>query len=65
MRLPQSRNRKAHYLLFAGALLLSTACSETADMVDDGGECWPIDTAVAGAGTVSYTHLTLPTIYSV
>jgi len=52
MRLPQSRNRKAHYLLFAGALLLSTACSETADMVDDGGECWPIDTAVAGAGSI-------------
>ena len=27
--------------------------------------CWGVSTASSGLGPVSYTHLTLPTIYSV
>jgi hypothetical protein len=43
-----SCTHKAPYLLFA--LLLSVACGETPDETIE--ECWPIDSAVAGAGSI-------------
>ena len=43
--------RKAPYLLVASALLFGAACGETpADEVV--GECWPIDSSVAGQGSI-------------
>ncbi len=52
MSFPERTTRKAPYLLFvASALLFGVACGETAsDEVV--GECWPIDTAVAGEGSI-------------
>tara|TARA_R110002096_G_scaffold16898_1_gene57651 strand:- start:101314 stop:101922 length:609 start_codon:yes stop_codon:yes gene_type:complete len=43
------RTGKAPYLLFASVLLFSVACDETSTEIV---ECWPIDTAVAGAGSI-------------
>ncbi|MCP4447034.1 MAG: hypothetical protein GY811_17050 [Myxococcales bacterium] len=50
MRFHDRTTRKAHYILFTGALLASMACGEAEDQVIE--ECWPIDSAVAGEGSI-------------
>lgn len=52
MSFPPRSSRKAHYLLFVGAMVLGAACSETASEDPVEGDCWPIDTAVAGQGSI-------------
>ena len=53
-------NTSEHY---GGGLMIFSANASVTDVIVTGNNCFRNDSY--GGGTVSYTHLTLPTIYSV